>query len=221
MEPLDGTLPQKIGVIGDVHAEAETLHAALNYLKGLGLTTFLCTGDIVDGPGDVNRCVALLEQFGVVTIMGNHDRWFLEGTKREEPDATKPEEVSEHTREYIEGLPVTREFETALGPLLFCHGIGRNDTARLMPGDGDYKIEQNAELQALVHMRRYRLVLGGHTHHRMVREFGGLTFLNAGTLKQDNEPCFLTVDFGEGVAQFYSMDKAMQIKQADRESITK
>lgn len=217
METVTGTLPSKIGIIGDVHTEADALDAALKFLKGQGLETILCTGDIVDGKGSADRCVELLEQFGVITIQGNHDRWLLENYMRDEPDATKPEDISQSSRAFLEGLPVTREFETQRGLLLFCHGIGRSDTARLLPEDSDYSTAQNAELQALLAMGRYRLMLGGHTHHRMVRAFDGLTVINAGTLKEDNEPCFLTVDFEEGVAQFFVFDHQMRISKTEKQ----
>jgi hypothetical protein len=32
----------------------------------------------------------------------------------------------------------------------------------------------------------------------MVRDFGSLTVINAGTLKRDNDPCVLLLDFTDG-----------------------
>ena len=41
---------QKIGLIGDVHAQAALLETALNYLQTASVDAILCTGDIANGP---------------------------------------------------------------------------------------------------------------------------------------------------------------------------
>ncbi len=47
-------MKNKIGIIGDVHAENKTLEKVIDFLSKKGLDSILCTGDIIDGPGDVN-----------------------------------------------------------------------------------------------------------------------------------------------------------------------
>src|SRR5436853_7065250 len=82
MTPKDSTpLLRRIGIIGDVHGEDGALEAALNLLGGItGLDAILCTGDVPgkNGTGDLARCCDLLENAGVMTIRGNHDRWYIE-----------------------------------------------------------------------------------------------------------------------------------------------
>lgn len=39
----------------------------------------------------------------------------------------------------------------------------------------------------------------------MVRTFGHLTIINAGTLRADKQPCFLIADFESGAVQFYDL----------------
>ena len=87
---VDGGLVRRVGVIGDVHTEADTLERVLGYLGTLALDRVLCTGDLPDGPGGAEalaRCCALLRQANAVTICGNHERWLQEGFMRDEPDA--------------------------------------------------------------------------------------------------------------------------------------
>lgn len=50
----------RLVLIGDVHTEATRLaHAART-----GPDAVLCMGDVVDGPEDVGRCIALLREHG-------------------------------------------------------------------------------------------------------------------------------------------------------------
>ena len=46
-------------------------------------------------------------------------------------------------------------------------------------------------------------MLGGHTHRRMVRKLGTVTFINAGAIKVTREPCCLVLDFPERKARFF------------------
>lgn len=65
----------------------------------------------------------------------------------------------------------------------------------IKPDAAGYELAFNTELQALIAERRYRFVLNGHTHCPMLRTFGQLSILNAGTLHRDHERAFTYVDF--------------------------
>jgi predicted phosphodiesterase len=188
-------VPDRIGVIGDVHAEDDRLAAALGYLTELGVGMILCSGDLPDGVGSVTRCSELLREHRVVTVLGNHERWLLRGSIRDLPHATRLEDLSSEAREHLARLQPTEEFSTPLGGLLLCHGLGLNDMAKVGPDDFGYAIDVNDELQALMRDPRYQLVVNGHSHRAMVRHFPGLTVINAGTLRGDHDPGFLIVDF--------------------------
>ena len=69
----------KLGLIGDVHAEDDALAQALAHFREERVDHVLCVGDIADGQGDLERCVALLEEVKALTVRGNHDRWLLGG----------------------------------------------------------------------------------------------------------------------------------------------
>ena len=202
--PQSGEL-RTFAAIGDIHAEEESLGAVLGFIKTLDVDQVLAVGDIVDGRGDVNRCCALLEAHGVLAVRGNHERWFLEGQMRSLPDAQRLEDVSLSAREFLAGLPPTRSFQTARGELLLCHGVGDDDMQTLKPDDFGYGLANNGPLNELLAAGRYRLMVGGHTHWRMVRAFDHLTVINAGTLFRETWPCFVVVDVPGGFAQFYDV----------------
>src|SRR3954471_21755332 len=69
----------RFAAIGDVHVEDVRLAAVLTHVQEQNVDAILSVGDIVDGPGDVDRTVALLRKHGVYAVRGNHDRWLVEG----------------------------------------------------------------------------------------------------------------------------------------------
>jgi predicted phosphodiesterase len=196
-------LLDRVLVIGDVHAEDLFLEHALDRCAQLEIGSVLCVGDVVDGFGSVQRCCDLLREHGVETLRGNHDRWITEGALRSLPDATAIEQLNARAREYLASLPPIREYSTLSGLLLLCHGLGKNDMTRLGPDDFGYALDTNDELQALLRLAKYRYVVNGHTHRRMVRKFGPITAINAGTLKRDHQPCVLLLDFGKNCASYF------------------
>jgi len=72
---------KRIGYLGDVqsaagHADPSTtklydrLEIALRELHEQYVDTIVCVGDVVDGPGDIERTVALLRDHDVTTVRG-------------------------------------------------------------------------------------------------------------------------------------------------------
>jgi len=188
----------RVGVIGDVHGEDTFLASALDYFAERAVAHVLCTGDIPDGFGSVARSCQLLRDRGVITVRGNHERWFLTGVMRDLPEATPRDAVPPAEREYLERLPAVEELETPLGGLLLCHGLGANDMAKVGPDDVGYALVTNDDLRSTMRDPRYRIVVNGHSHRPMVRHFSGLTIINAGTLRRDDSPGFLLLDFSTG-----------------------
>jgi len=203
----------KIGLIGDVHAQDDLLSVALEYLAGIEHDAILCTGDIVDGVGDCERCLALLAEHRVVSIRGNHDRWLAYDSGPAISQGSRPAALSKERLLQLRLLPPTLTFDTPAGRLLLCHGLGKNDLRELRPDDTGSSLDANLELQQL-RKSEYAFVINGHTHQRMVRDYDGVTVINAGTLHVDRDPVFATVDFDERVVQFYGIeDGAVVIRE--------
>jgi len=195
-----------IGLIGDVHQQVRALEAALRYLSGLPLDRILCTGDVADGFGNFERCCALLREQNVETVCGNHDRWLVKGTMRDMPDALPSDALADPERGYLRSLPATREINTVAGMVLLCHGMGDNDMGSLLPWDEGYALESNSELQRIISSARWRIVVAGHTHRRLVRHFGNIHFINPGTLLQlDSAPTFAVLDVESQAVRFFEL----------------
>jgi predicted phosphodiesterase len=81
---------------------------------------------------------------------------------------------------------------------MLCHGLGANDVAGITPDQSAELVAADGELQALLANSALRIVLNGHTHHRMVRPIDHLTIVNAGTLVPAQEPGAVLLDLAEG-----------------------
>jgi putative phosphoesterase len=201
----------RIGVIGDIHTDLERLRWALSVLRAQGVERVLATGDLVDGPSDgaqIVRICQLLREVDAWVVLGNHDRWLLDGQQRDLPDATFADDIDAPTREYLQSLPASIEILTPLGLLLFGHGLGSNDMSALHPHDHGPALTNNTTLQTLLRRARYQLVVSGHTHKRMVRKLDAVTFINAGALQLTREPCCLVLDFADHRASFFDYTDA-------------
>jgi predicted phosphodiesterase len=181
----------RIGIIGDVHARNEQLRVALSILESRGCDLLLCVGDIVDGVGSVNECCQLLIDKNVHTVRGNHDRWLFEGRMRRLPNATQLADLSEQSKHFLSTLPPNRSFDSELGMIMLCHGLGDDDMWR-PPGLAEPFSLSAAQAAAL---RDVSVVFHGHTHLRgLVQLPNSATLLiNVGSL-QDPDPSVTVFD---------------------------
>jgi predicted phosphodiesterase len=182
-----------VGVIGDVHCESETLSRVLDALETMNVDAVLCVGDLVDGPGDADRTLSMLEAREVQCVAGNHERWLLDGERRDVADAT--ETVSESSRAFLRRLRKIRMYETSAGRAMLCHGVGEDDEAWLRPDTRGYALQDIPTLRELMLDDTVQYMIGGHTHQRMVRVFPGLTVVNVGTIHRKDEQTFTVIDF--------------------------
>jgi len=202
----------KIGVIGDIHGESFLLEIALKFFEVININHILTVGDILDGEGNIDHCCELLQKYQVMAVKGNHERWFLNNHLRQLKNATQLTDINKNSYQYLANLPATKVLETPEGLLLLCHGLDTDDMIKLNPDDYGYAIESNLPLQNLINDQKYRFVINGHTHLRMVRKFENLTIINAGSLKAksnyNRKPCFLIVDFVKKIVEYYEFTEA-------------
>jgi hypothetical protein len=126
-------------------------------------------------------------------VAGNHERWFLDGERRDLETATQS--ISAESESFIRGLERIRHYDTPAGPAILCHGIGDDDEAWLLPDTRGYALQDIPTLRELMLDDSVLFVIGGHTHERMIRVFPGLTVINAGTIHRKDEQTFTVVDF--------------------------
>jgi predicted phosphodiesterase len=196
---------RRLGVIGDVHGEHQRLEAALEWLAGQRVDAMVCTGDIADGRGCINRSCTLLRQAEVVTVAGNHDRWLLQDRVRHVAEAHGIGELDADNLAFMQALPRTHSLDTVAGPLLLCHGVGSNDLGKVWPGTARSRIERSGELDDLLAASKFRFVVNGHMHFRVLIDFERLLLINAGTLKGDRAGISV-VDFEVGTVTAFDVE---------------
>lgn len=194
-----------LGVIGDVHCEDRFLLLAIETFRQARIEAMVCTGDLPNGRGDFDSCCALLRQNRVPTVRGNHDRWLLNFEPVTLPFATSPGQVKRSSWDFLAALPVTIDVPTPSGLALLCHGLGQMDMAAIGPDDSDQQLREHPILEEIMETGRYRWIINGHSHRRMVRPCGPLTLVNAGTLRRDHAPCFAAIDFQMQRVQFWDI----------------
>jgi predicted phosphodiesterase len=197
---------RRCAVIGDVHAEHERLATALAWATRADVDVITCTGDVVDGNGDASRCCELLLQHNVLCVSGNHDRWLFTGLLRDRPKATGLGSLSSEHLKFLKTLPAYRELDTPVGRMLLCHGIGASDLEKITDLDTDYSLKVNRALQEVLASERYRVMVNGHSHCRLVRVVDSLTIVNAGTLCHMEDPGVLRLDFDRNLLQWHRFD---------------
>ena len=168
----------------------------------MNVDAVLCVGDLVDGPGDADETLGILESRQVQCVAGNHERWFLEGVKRDLEHATQA--MSADSEAFIRGLERIRRYETPAGPAILCHGVGDDDEAWLRPDTRGYALQDIPTLRELMLDESVEFIIGGHTHQRMVRVFPGVTVINAGTIHRKDEQTFTIIDFDGMTVGVYS-----------------
>lgn len=212
----------RLGLIGDVHAEDERLRVALTALESARVDAILCCGDLADGHGDLDRACSLLIAHQVKTVRGNHDRWVRDDHMRTLPNAHRRTALAPASIELLESLPATVTLDVPGGKLLLCHGVGDNDTRRLLPDDGRQAISSNDDLLKVLFDATISIMVCGHTHAPMVRRFergGGkpaLVVVNAGTLAREDGPGFVMLDLTDRRASFHLIADDLSVIASSR-----
>ena len=153
-------------VLGDIHSNLEAFNAVLDDCRAMGVTDFLCTGDVVGYNACPRECLKIVRDLGCPVMMGNHDQYVstvqdladfnphaaavIEWTRKQLSD----EEIS-----YLAGLPFVK---TTMG-ITLVHATLDN------PEGLGYVFDH---LQAEAHFihQKTPLCFHGHTHCPMIYE---------------------------------------------------
>lgn len=172
----------RYGIVADAHGNDEALARSLEYLAAQGVEQIVSLGDVVGYHPGANRCVALLDEYAVQSIAGNHELMALGhlGTERCADKVAwavgrTRRDLSPESRRYLRGLPLRRLYE---GRILLFHGAFDAVDQYLHRAE-DVRRTADAVRAALPGVR---VCFFGHTHVRKVHELGkaGLSELRAG-----------------------------------------
>jgi putative phosphoesterase len=187
-----------VAVITDIHGNLPALEAALARIDELGIETVYCGGDLVGyGPHPSEVC-ALIEERGIPTIFGNydyaigrdiddcgcasitpHDRalgqlsvvWTLANTDR-------------RSKDFMKGLPFDLRFAVGDHHVHLVHGSPRKVNEYL------FEDKPASLYERLAGQEDGDVLVFGHTHKPWVHDFGGVRFVNCGSVgkPKDGDP---------------------------------
>lgn len=181
----------RIAVLGDVHGNAEALHAVLEDVGRHAPDRVVMNGDLVNrGPEGV-EVVRSLEGFEASWTLGNHDDLLCRIVDEDESlprDFRQPSfwDANRWCAAALEGagllhrfrgLPMTVAIDEPGAPRVlvshgsprhFREGYGRGTTAEI--------------ISEIVEMHPAEVLVGSHTHRPLLRRWGRITVLNTGAI---------------------------------------
>jgi putative phosphoesterase len=189
---------ERVAVITDIHANLPALEAVLEAIARTGVDAVYCGGDLVGYGPHPNEVCTLIERRRIPTIYGNYDYAIGRDLEdcgcayRDQHDrelgersiAWTLEHTEERSRAFMRALPFDLRFELAGNRVRLVHGSPRKVNEYLFedkPARTFERIAAGADCDVLVF---------GHTHQPWIREFGGVLFVNCGSVgkPKDGDP---------------------------------
>src|SRR3954471_12290391 len=211
---------ERVAVITDIHANLPALRAALARIDELGIERIYCGGDLVGYGPHPNEVCALVQERRIPTIYGNydyaiardldncgcayitpHDRelgqrsvaWTLAHTDRAGKDFTRK-------------LPFDLHFPVGTAEVHLVHGSPRKVNEYLFEDKPARLYERLAVAES------DPVLVFGHTHKPWVHEYGGVLFVNCGSVgkPKDGDPrgAFAMLTPGDVTIERFEYDAA-------------
>ena len=188
----------EIAVITDVHANLPALQAALARIDELGIESVYCGGDLVGYGPHPNEVVALIAERGTPTIYGNYDYAIARDLEDcgcayvtphdRELGQGSVEWTLAHTdrrsKEWMRELPFDLRFDVGAASVHLVHGSPRKVNEYLFEDKPARLYERLAAAEDA------GVMVFGHTHKPWVRSYGGVLFVNCGSVgkPKDGDP---------------------------------
>jgi putative phosphoesterase len=189
---------KRAAVITDIHANRPALEAVLQAIDWTGVDAVYCGGDLVGYGPHPNEVCPLIEGHGIPTIYGNYDYAIARDLDdcgcayRDQHDRELGQRsvdwTLEHTtrrsKDFMRGLPFDLRLELGDQRVRLVHGSPRKVNEYLFedkPARTFERIAAGADCDVLVF---------GHTHQPWIREYGGVLFVNCGSVgkPKDGDP---------------------------------
>ncbi|MBI4362616.1 MAG: metallophosphoesterase family protein [Euryarchaeota archaeon] len=160
-------MPERMGVISDVHGNLEALRAVLGDMGPVDL--LLCLGDVVGYGAQPNEVIRLLRERGAVVLRGNHEEgvltgetgWFNEWAA--EAIRWTRTVLTPESRAHLEGLPLRWEGRLGERTIGAVHGSFRDPLYEYVVG--------LSTARACFEAAPQEALLVGHTHRAVAYTF--------------------------------------------------
>jgi putative phosphoesterase len=202
-----GYMQEKFGLISDIHGNDVALKAVLAEAKRLKVSELIFLGDIVGYYYKPKECLAMLSDWDVTYIRGNHEimmRDMILGKLKNQDVINKYGnglkiaclQLSEDQIEFLINLPDSQILDIGSKKVLACHGTPWDKNAYLYP-------DSPSDILSRCNSKEFDFLLTGHTHYQMVKKLSKTTVVNPGSIGQQRErnpgAAWATIDFESGL----------------------
>jgi putative phosphoesterase len=192
------TQVDRVAVVTDIHANLPALQAALARIDDLGIDRVYCGGDLVGYGPHPNEVCELIAERGIPTIYGNYDHAIARdlddcgcayvtphdrelGQRSVEWTLAHTDQTS---KDFMRELPFDLRFALGDHELHLVHGSPRKVNEYLFEDKPARLYERLAAAETA------DVLVFGHTHKSWVHDFGGVRFVNCGSVgkPKDGDP---------------------------------
>lgn len=190
--------PDTVAVITDIHGNLPALQATLARIEELGIESVFCGGDLVGYGPHPNEVCALIAQREIPTIYGNYDYAIARDLEDCGCAYVTPHDrelgqlsvnwtlanTSRASKEFMRGLPFDLHFPVGNTDVHLVHGSPRKVNEYLFEDKPARLYERLAGAES------DPVLVFGHTHKSWVHEYGGVLFVNCGSVgkPKDGDP---------------------------------
>jgi putative phosphoesterase len=197
------TLPKRIALVGDVHANLPALEAVLAHASGQEVEAVWNIGDFLGYGAYPDETVKRLRKAGAISIIGNYDLKVLKFPRKDQKWRTTKhplkwlafkwayEQLPVESIDYLRSLPEERILFAHGKHFLLVHGSPASNEEALYP---DASGERLAELRRLAmekFSRSFDAIVFGHSHQAFARrvEVEGTStwFINTGSVGRPDD----------------------------------
>ena len=181
----------KIGIVTDIHNNAEALKVILEKIEQEQVEGIICAGDIIGIGPHPEETVTMIRNLDnlLACVRGNHEEFLLEGMPKEFPNEAgmsqgemlhhewEHKKLSRESRDFLKNLPYTKRLELEGRTLLVTH----------YPMDDNHKYAAyiprptEEELDVLFGEAKADINIYGH-NHLPCTVIGAHVYINSGSL---------------------------------------
>jgi predicted phosphodiesterase len=174
----------RIGVIADIHGNADALAAVLAELDRLSPDAVVNLGDVLAGPLDATGTRDLLASRDILTVRGNHDRTMA---ARDPAQMYMSDKIAsaQLTNADLDALGALPETAVLNGEVFLCHGTPKSDMDYWLEdiAGGKTVLRDEGMIAGEAAGLNYPVILCGHTHiPRAVHLKDGRLIVNPGSV---------------------------------------
>lgn len=187
----------KIAIFSDVHSNIFALTAFVKKVRAETNRIYSC-GDILGYYPYQEETISIFDKYGIISVRGNHDKYI---TGLLEPRRTNKmleksivygrRQLTKKTRDFIQMLPDTLNFNIAGHEIAVFHGLFEDCERRVLKGNIGQYLRKKEILSKVCDFNFF-----GHTHIPFIKKQAGKVFVNAGSLgySRDGGPSYIIFD---------------------------